>query len=113
VASHRKNCRKEACATRKKRGEIHETCDRRKAVAARRQAFSPTRQHCPRIAQILQPQPPGLLSCLATRVAARRSEGATRRPGGRHRASRPGHAAGRLAGWVGGWVWCGCAGRTS
>lgn len=84
-----------------KKIKIHETCDRRKAVAARRQAFSPTRQRCPRIVQILQPQPPSLLSCLATRVAARRSEGATRRPGGRHRASRPGHAAGRLAGWVG------------
>lgn len=106
VASHRKNCRKEACATRKKRGEIHETCDRRKAVAARRQAFSPTRQRCPRIVQILQPQPPSLLSCLATRVAARRSEdrgrdATPRRPPPRLQAGACRRPAGRVGGWVG------------
>jgi hypothetical protein len=89
-----------------KKIKIHETCDRRKAVAARRQAFSPTRQRCPRIVQILQPQPPSLLSCLATRVAARRSEdrgrdATPRRPPPRLQAGACRRPAGRVGGWVG------------
>jgi hypothetical protein len=86
-----------------KKIKIHETCDRRKAVAARRQAFSPTRQRCPRIVQILQPQPPSLLSCLATRVAARRSEdrgrdATPRRPPPRLQAGACRRPAGRVGG---------------